>query len=272
MTASAPRDQGPASVNQIASDESGSAVHHTTSPRPASSHCSACARVAKTAPCVCPISLRLPSVPEVVRISARSREDVSCVGPTSSAPPERFRACSSTYTTSGANDIASIASEHSGSAKMSDAPVEAWRASSSGAVSDGRTGTATAPAFQAPRTSSSQCIDVSAMTMTRSLGCTPCSLRAAARPAAPSAISKNVRGSITPSFPRIVTAVRFGSSASASTTSRAKLKWPGTCQRPSTRAGRSASSSGETCSTRARRRPMRRPFTAWGLSTHSEDF
>ena len=41
-----------------------------------------------------------------------------------------------------------------------------------------------------------------------------------------------MRGSMMPSLPMSVTARRFGSSASPSTTSRVKLKRSGTCQRP----------------------------------------
>ena len=81
--------------------------------------------------------------------------------------------------------------------------------------------------------------------MTRSPGLTLRSRSVVAHTVAPSAISRNVRCSMTRRFPRNVSARRFGSRASASTTSRVKLKRSGICQRPSTRAGRRASSSGE---------------------------
>src|SRR3990172_910461 len=94
----------------------------------------------------------------------------------------------------------------------------------------------------------------------------PRSRSTAAHRAPPSAMWVNVRGSMTPSCPRKVTAGRLGSFASTSTTSRAKLKRSGTRQRPSSSsAGANASSSGElaTCeSARPRRRPIRTIFTA----------
>ena len=67
-----------------------------------------------------------------------------------------------------------------------------------------------------------------------------------------------------PLLPSEVSALRFGSRASASTTSRVKLNRSGICQRPSTSAGFRASSSGDraTSLSRPRRRPIRRPFTA----------
>ena len=124
ITTSAPRDHGPASVNHIARGESASAVHHTTSPRPASSQCSACMRAAKTAPCVCPISFLEPLVPGDVKTSARSRDEVSCVGATLRIADPFLRPSSSTYSTSGSNDICSIVVLQSGSATISDAPVD----------------------------------------------------------------------------------------------------------------------------------------------------
>ena len=59
-TTSAPRDHGPTTVFQTAGRESVGAVHQTASPRPTSSQCSAWTRVAKTEPCVCATSLRVP--------------------------------------------------------------------------------------------------------------------------------------------------------------------------------------------------------------------
>ena len=54
-----------------------SAVHHTASPRVASSQCSACTREANVEPCVCAIALGPLPVPDEERMNATSREEVS---------------------------------------------------------------------------------------------------------------------------------------------------------------------------------------------------
>ena len=106
-------------------------------------------------------------------------------------------------------------------------------------------------------------------TATRSPGRTPCSRSRAAQEPAPSASLLNVHGSITPSEPRYMSARRRVSSASASTTSRVKLKRSGTRQRPSAHAGWSAASSGPRVSWAAARlrRPKVTSFTTRLLST-----
>ena len=140
-------------------------------------------------------------------------------------------------------------------------------------VTDGMHGTTTAPTFSVPRTISSQSTVVPETTITRSPALIPASRSVVAQTAAPSAISWKFRCSMTPSLPSEVSARRFGSRASASTTSRVKLNRSGICQRPSTSAGFRASSSGDraTSLSRPRRRPIRRPFTASPLSTRIPD-
>ena len=94
-------------------------------------------------------------------------------------------------------------------------------------------------------------------------GVTRRSRSATAHTVAPSAISRNERCSMIPSLLRKVSARRLGSRASASTTSRVKLKRSGICQRPSTSAGRRASSSGELAGAQAPAAPSdAKTFTA----------
>ena len=268
-TTSAPRDQGPTTVFHIVSAAAGSEVHQTASPRPTSSQCSAWTRVAKTEPCVCATSFRVPPTPPVEAMNARSREAVSAVGTFSGTSFELRRSPSSKRWTSGEKPMRSIVCASESTATTSAASVsDTWR-SSIEAVTVGAQGTTTAPAFSAPRTTSSQSTVLPETTSTRSPWPMPRSCRFEAHRFAPSEISRKLRGSITPSLPRNVSARRLGSRASASTTSRVKLKRSGICQRPSTMAGRSASSRGELGSSapRARRLPMRSPFTAQPLST-----
>ena len=263
-TVSAPRDHGPMTVFHIVSGEVESVVHQTASPRPTSSQCSAWSRVANTEPCVWATSLRVPPTPLVGTTNARSRAAVSCVGTSVGTSFELRLTPSSKRWNSCVKPIRSIVGSRERSATSRTASVDETSRSSCDAFADGRHGITTAPTFHAPRTASSQSTVAPAMTVTRSPGLTFRSRSSAAQIVAPSAISRNERCSMTPSPPRNVTARRFGSPASASTTSRVKLKRSGTCQRPSTRAGRSASSSGERGSSlsRPRRLPIRRPFTA----------
>ncbi len=270
-TTSAPRDHGPTTVFHIVSGEVASEVHHTASPRPTSSQCSAWTRVAKTEPCVCATSFRGPAAPEVDTMKARSREAVSCVGTSTGTSFEFRRTPSVKSWMSGVKPIFPMVDSKAFSAMTSAASVDETIRSSFAADTEGMHGTTTAPAFRTPRTASSESTVPSATTTTRSPTPMLRSRSVVAQTAAPSEISMNDRGSITPSLPRNVSARRFGSRPSASTTSRVKLKRSGSCQRPSTSAGRSASSSGELGSSfeRARRLPMRRPFTTTPLSTRS---
>ena len=130
-------------------------------------------------------------------------------------------------------------------------------------------GTPTAPTLSAASMTSSQSGVLPASTRMRSPGSTPFSRRTVAHLAAPSAMRKNDRGSMTPSLPRYVRARRFGSRASTSTTSRVKLNRSGTAQRPSASAGTTAAASYDPFPMRAATRFRRRvsSFTASPLST-----
>ena len=197
-TISAPRDQGPRSPLQTACAEPVWAVHHTASPRPASSQCSAWTREANAAPCVCATARGPLAVSEDHSTKATSRDEVSCVG-TSPAEPARGWPASSTSWTSGAKDIWAIAPFETWSAMISDAPVVATWASSTDGADPGRHGTVTTPALMQPSMTSSQLAPPLTRTRTRSPGATPRSRRSDAQCAAASDIWRKVRGSMIPS-------------------------------------------------------------------------
>ncbi len=107
---------------------------------------------------------------------------------------------------------------------MSLAPALAMRMSSAAAESVCGHGTVTAPILIPASMTSIQLSLLATSTNTRSPERTPCSLSCVAHLVEPSTSWWKVRGSITPSAPRSISACRFGSAASASITSFVKLK------------------------------------------------
>ena len=143
-------------------------MHHTASPRPTSSQCSAWTRVAKMDPCVCATSFRTPPTPLVATTNARSREPLSCEGTSVGTSFELRFAPSSKRYASVLKPIRSIVCPSERSATTRTASVEDTMRSSCDDVVVGAHGTTTAPTFHAPSTASSHSTVVPAITMTRS--------------------------------------------------------------------------------------------------------
>ena len=95
-TTSAPRDHGPSSAFQTVSADPVSDVHQTTSLRADVEPVLGLRAGREAAAVRVRDALRAPDAPEVDRMKARSRADVSCVGSSAGMPRAEARPQSST--------------------------------------------------------------------------------------------------------------------------------------------------------------------------------
>ena len=209
-----------------------SAVHQTTSPGPASSQCSAWTRAAKVAAWVCPTPFGPPPRPRsrarTRRRARRCRASAPHLGMSLAIAGQ-----SSTYTTVGRPaaldelDAPTRPCDHELRARARDADVERGGGEDSGRRHGDRADLDAGEHHLDP-------VRVLPDEHEHAVAGPARPVRAGAPPSgpAPSESWWNVRGSMTPSWPRNISAWRLRSSASTSMTSRVKLKPSGTRQRP----------------------------------------